>query len=85
VEAVGRYERIWFDSEDAQPPAFRNPRSRTIFPGGARVLTLGVNWYVNPWVKLQLQTMREQPEDPERHPLGGEPFWSPVVRLQLGL
>jgi phosphate-selective porin OprO/OprP len=85
VEAVGRYERIWFDSEDAQPPAFRNPRSRTIFPGGERVLTLGVNWYVNPWVKLQVQTMREQPEDPERHPAGGEPFWSPIVRLQLGL
>ena len=84
VELVGRIERIWFDSVDAQGTAFRNPRARTILPSGEHVLTLGVNWYVNPWTKLQWQSLREQPQDVERSPvLTGAAFWSSVFRLQL--
>jgi phosphate-selective porin len=86
VELAARYERLYFDSVDGTPPAFRNPRAETILPSANRVFTVGVNWYVNRWVKLMLHTMREELEDVERSPLpGGAAFWSPVFRLQLAL
>jgi len=86
LEVVGRYERIRFDSAGGLEPAVRNPRATLIFPSGERVLSLGLNWYLNRWVKLQVQTMREQALDPERSAVaGGKAFWSPVFRLQAGI
>jgi phosphate-selective porin OprO/OprP len=86
LEVVGRYERIRFDSAGGPEPAVRNPRAALIFPSGESVLSLGINWYLNRWVKLQVQTMREQALDPERSPVtGGQAFWSPVFRLQAGI
>jgi phosphate-selective porin OprO/OprP len=83
VEAVARFERIWFDSAGGQDEAFRHPRAETILLSADRVFTAGVNWYVNPWVKVQFDTMRERLEDPERSPLPtGSPFWSAMLRLQ---
>ena len=84
LELVGRYERIWFDSAGGQDEAFRHPRAETILASGNRVLTSGVNWYVNQWAKLQFQGVREQLEDPERNPVaGGAPFWSGMMRVQV--
>lgn len=86
VELVGRYERLSFDGLGGQDEAFRHPRADTILPSGDRVLTWGVNWYVNRWVKLQLHAMREQLEDPERHPRAdGAAFWNTMFRLQCAL
>ena len=86
VEAVGRYERLWFDSAGGEEPALRNPRADKILPSGEHVLSLGINWYIARWFKLQLLTLREQPQDPERSPVpGGEAFWSSVFRFQVGI
>jgi phosphate-selective porin OprO/OprP len=86
LEAVARFERLWFDSAGGEEPALRNPRADAILSSGEHVLSLGINWYITRWVKLQLQTIREQPQDPERSPvLAGEVFWSPVFRLQVGI
>lgn len=86
VEAAARYERMWFDSAGGEEPALRNPRADKILPSGEHVLTLGINWYITRWVKLQLQTLREQPQDPERSPVpGGEAFWSSIFRFQVGI
>jgi phosphate-selective porin OprO/OprP len=86
VEVVARYERLWFDSAGGEEPALRNPRADKIFPSGEHVLSLGINWYVARWFKLQLQTLREQPQDPERSPVpGDEAFWSSVFRFQVGI
>ena len=41
--------------------ALRNPRADKMLPSGEHVLTVGINWYIARWVKLQFQTMREQP------------------------
>jgi phosphate-selective porin len=85
-EAVARYERLWFDSAGGEPPPLRNPRADAILTSGEHVLSLGINWYITRWVKLQFQTIREQPQDPERSPVaGGEAFWSPVFRFQVGI
>jgi phosphate-selective porin OprO/OprP len=86
VEAAARFERLWFDSAGGEEPALRNPRADRILPSGEHVLSLGINWYITRWVKLQIQTIREQPQDPERSPLAvGEVFWSPVFRFQVDI
>ena len=86
VEAVARYERVWFDSVGGGDEPFRNPRAETIFPSGERVLTLGVNWTVNRYIKLQLNAMREVLSDPDRSPApNGPSFWSRVLRFQFAL
>jgi len=86
LEAAARYERLWFDSAGGEGPALRNPRADAILSSGEYVLSLGINWYITRWVKLQLQTIRERPQDPQRSPLtAGEVFWSPVFRFQVGI
>ena len=50
------------------------------------MLTLGVNWTLNRFVKLQVNAIREHVEDPERSPVpNGAAFWSRVLRLQFVL
>ena len=88
VEVVGRFERLWFDSAGAPGTSafLRTPRAENISPSGVRVLTMGVNWIVNRWITLQVNTLREQVEDPERNPIAdGGAFWSRVVRFQIAL
>jgi phosphate-selective porin OprO and OprP len=87
VQVAGRFERIWFDSRKTGEPAFSNARAEVILPNGDKVLTLGVNWYLNRWVKLQLNAVHETIEDAGRTPLldGETKFWSSVFRAQFVL
>jgi len=85
VELVGRYERMWFDSAGGTGEAFRNPRAENILPSSERALTLGVNWTLNRFLKLQLNAIREHVTDPERSPVPNGAFWSRVLRLQFVL
>jgi phosphate-selective porin len=86
VEVAARYERLWFNSPVGNDAPFRNPRAETIAPAGDRALTLGVNWTLNRFVKIQVNGIREHVEDPERNPVpNGAAFWSRVLRLQFVL
>ena len=88
VEAGARYERLWFDSVSAigTSLALRNPRAENILPSGVRALTIGVNWTLNRWFKVQVNGIRERIEDPERNFVAnGGAFWSRVVRFQIVL
>lgn len=86
VEGAIRYDQLKFDSKVGQDPPFRNSRAETIFPEGDRVWTFGVNWYVNRWVKLQVNAIREHATDVERSPtLDGAAYWSKVFRFQFEL
>ena len=86
LEVVGRLERIRFAGVPGEDTPFRNPRAVTIFPVTDEMVTLGVNWYVNRWVKMQANAIREHIDDPERSPApNGVAFWSQIVRLQLAL
>jgi phosphate-selective porin len=87
IELAIRYERMWFDST---PPgtdeALRNPRAETIFLSGDQALTLGLNWTLNRFTKIQVNGIREHVEDPQRNPVpNGAAFWSRVIRLQFVL
>ena len=87
IELAARCERIWFDSAPSgQDPALRNPRSATVLPSGDRAITLGINWTLNRFTKIQMNAIREHVEDPERSPVpNGAAFWSRVIRLQFVL
>ena len=85
-EVGARYERLWFDSVGGTDLPSRNPRAETILPTADRALTVGVNWTVNRFVKVQINGIREHVEDIERNPVpGAAAFWSRIVRLQLVL
>lgn len=85
VELAGRYERLWFDSAGGTDVPTRANRAETIKTAGDRVLTLGVNWTLNRFVKLQLNGIREHIEDPARSPVPNsvQNFWSRVLRIQF--
>jgi len=86
IELVARVERTRFGSVVGVDQPFRNPRAETILPVTNRVETYGINWFINRWVKLQGDLIREQIDDAERSPLlSTAPFWSQVVRLQIVL
>ena len=67
--------------------AVQEPARRHHLPGGGhRSRRVGLNWYVNRWVKVQVNSIREQIDDVERSPVpDGAAFWSQVVRFQLAL
>ncbi len=88
IELAIRFERMWFDStpvgQDSTP--LRNPRAETIFLSGDKALTLGINWTLNRFVKIQFNGIREQVEDIQRNPVpNGAAFWSRVLRFQFVL
>ena len=87
VEVVARLERLWYDSVGPSTGvAFRNPRAETILPTGDRVVTVGANWILNRFTKLQINVIREHLEDADRNPVtNGGALWSRIVRLQFVL
>ena len=83
---TARYDRILFDSQKGLDTPFRNSRAETIFPNGDKVFTVGLMYFANRFVKIQLNGIREQIDDIERSPtLDGSAFWSVVTRFQLTL
>lgn len=92
VEVVARYERLWFDSVGGGEP-YRSSRAESILPAGDRVFTIGANWTLNRFIKLQVNGIREQThgvrehsDETNRNPVqNGTAFWSRVFRLQLVL
>jgi phosphate-selective porin len=86
IEVAARFERIHFDSVNGSEGAYRSPRAEAIMPSGDRALTLGVNWTLNRFVKLQFNVFREHVEDVARNPVpGSSAFWSRVLRFQFVL
>ncbi len=87
IEVAARYDRLWMNSEPTGEPAFTNSRAEVILPSGNRVTTLGVNWYLNRFAKVQLNALHERLEDSGRTPLvdGRQSFWSTVFRMQFVL
>jgi phosphate-selective porin OprO/OprP len=84
IELAARYEQLQFESEEKVGPAFRNPRAAHLLGNSDTVWTFGINWFVNRWVRVTVNVIREQFEDAVRTPEPGTTeFRSGVARLQL--
>ena len=86
IEIAGRYDRIRFGSNAPGEEPETNPRAVNLAENGEGIWTAGVNWYVNHWVKIQVNSMREAFEDIDRSPRPGRArFWTHIVRFQFVL
>jgi phosphate-selective porin OprO/OprP len=83
IELAARVENLTFKSGGGEP-ASSSPRADTIVGNGDQVTTLGVNWYINRFFKVQANFIRETLDDPSQGPLPGQAsFNSRAVRLQV--
>lgn len=83
IEMAVRFEKLSFGTV-ATGIGSRSPRADVLPSNDDQILTLGVNWYANRWVKIQLNLIRELLTDPSAGPLPGQPgFWSRVIRVQF--
>lgn len=86
LEIAGRYEQIRFGSAEHPGLPSRSPRAANILSSSERVLTTGVNWYLNKWTRVQFDAIREVIEDTQRAPIVGQStYWSKYVRIQFVL
>ena len=85
LELAARIEELKFGSNGTgDEPPFANPRAANILPNRDRILTLGVNWYLNQFVRVTVNGTREDLLDPVRTPIPGRTrFWGAVLRLQF--
>ncbi len=89
VEVAARVEKLTFGSEAgfAAPnePGSTSHRADVVLGNADRVVTVGLNWYPNRWIKLQFNLINEKLADPSQGPLPDRPsFWSRVFRIQVG-
>jgi phosphate-selective porin OprO/OprP len=86
VEVAVRFERLSFGSTSDEGLPSTSPRADNILGNSDRVETYGVSWYLNRWVKIQANLVRETLDDPSQGPLPSQPsFWSRFIRFQFSL
>ncbi len=86
IEVAARFEELRFGNVVAGEPASESPRAASTVTNAEQIFTLGVNWYANRFVKLQLNGIRETLEDPSTSPIPGQPsVWTVAFRLQLAM
>ena len=82
-----RYEVIRFGSEYSSGSApSRSPRATNVWPNQDRAWSFGINWYTNPYTKLQFNAIREAFQDPLCTPVSGiDRYWMFAGRVQFVL
>jgi phosphate-selective porin OprO and OprP len=85
VELTARYETLRFGSKSNGEPS-TSTRADAVLGNVDRVTTVGTNWQVNRWMKVQVNLIREDIGRPVMGPLPERgAFWSRAFRLQLAL
>jgi len=87
IEVAARFEQLRFASAstNGEPPS-RSPRAANVLPNGDTATTVGINWYINKWVKIEINGIREKLDDPSRGPVPGQSsFWTVISQLQFVL
>jgi phosphate-selective porin len=87
IEVAARYEVLRFASAGPQQePPSDSFRAANVVGNGDRVFTGGVNWYLNRWLKFQVNGIHETLDDATLAPVPGQSsYWTVVTRLQFVL
>jgi phosphate-selective porin OprO/OprP len=86
IELAARQESLSFGSSGRLGEPSTSVRADVVLGNVDRVTTLGVNWQVNRWIKVQGNLIREAIGRPSMGPLPERTaFWSRALRLQLAL
>lgn len=86
IELAGRVESLAFRSRGGIGEPSTSPRAQVVPPASERVLTVGVNWYLNRHVKVQVNAVRETFADADRSPVPRQAvIVSQLVRVQFTL
>jgi phosphate-selective porin OprO/OprP len=86
IELAARIDELTFGSVATDGLPSTSPRADVVSGNSNRAVTAGVNWYLNRFVKVQANLVRETLADPSRGPMPEKPsFWSSVFRVQLSL
>jgi len=86
IEVAGRVENLKFRSGASGEPGSTSPRADVILGNANQVTTFGVSWYVNRWIKIQANIIREKLDDPSQGPLPSKAsFTSKAIRFQFSL
>ena len=84
LEAAARYEQERFGTLNQFEEGFTSPRSQVLRAQSDRVWTLGINWYANRVLKVQLDGVHEKIEQAIRAPIPGRNnYWTGIVRFQF--
>jgi phosphate-selective porin len=86
VELAARFEGLRFGGPTDGGEPSRSPRAAVIVPNGERVWTFGANWYLNRYIRVVGNLIREHLDEAARAPIPGQQnYWSTIVRLQFVL
>jgi phosphate-selective porin OprO and OprP len=87
IEAAFRVEKITYGTQTTLTDLpSTSPRADNYVSQSNKVVTFGVNWYANRWVKVQFNFIKETLSDPIQGPLPEKPsFNSKVLRFQFTL
>ena len=84
VEVATRLERLSFGSTGANGDPSTSRRADRVLGNSDLALTCGINWYLNRWVKIQANLIREWIAIRSMGPLPDRSnFWSRALRFQL--
>ena len=84
IEVGARIESLRFRSGASGEQGSTSPRADVILGNRDQVTTLGVNWYINRFFKVQGNFIREELDDPSQGPLPSQAsFTSKAIRFQF--
>jgi len=89
VELAARLDVLTFYSAERSALPSPSPRAANLALNGDRTWTFGATWFLNHFMKLQVNADREWVANSERrdfeqeHVDGDNPFWTTTVRLQF--
>jgi phosphate-selective porin OprO/OprP len=86
IEVTARFETLGFGSAGGTGNLSTSTRADNVLGNSDRALTFGVNWYLNRWMKIQANLIRERLHEPSMGPVPGRAsFLSRVFRFQFTL
>jgi phosphate-selective porin OprO/OprP len=86
VEVGARVESLEFKSGASGEVGSRGPRADVILGNRDKVTTLGVNWYINRFLKIQANFITESLDDPAQGPLPSKAsVTTKAIRIQFSL